>query len=509
MNKQSKSRAVVLTAAVGAVTLAACSASPEADPTASEPGSPPAAIQDEVVVALSGDIDNFDPHTNQLIIYGYGIREPVFCTLVGFDVALEVQPELATYDVNDDATEFTFQLEDEALFHDGTPVDADAVIQSLERAASASDSIWSPRLADVASYDAPDDSTVVITLNSPNAAFLSSLASIAIVAPSNFDDVGTSPIGCGPYSFTSWTANTEIVLERFDDYFGEAPATERIVLKPISDEQVALNNLYSGSVDIISSVSAATVEQVDSARAVMVEPEASNTYDLIEFNSSGTLADPRVRQALAHALDKESIRDIAFGGRGSIGWSSLPESSWAYVEQDGYEYDLAVAETLLEEAGASGLEFTLEIPSGFPTGEQIARVWQSSLAEIGVTLRPNVTELSTWLDAYVTRDYDATWNVTYVEPDPNNFFEVILLPHLQDDYPNETVSALITDGLRTADQDERAEIYSELQAIVAEELPVMTVQSVPITSLTRPEVTGYEVNALGWSLLTQVTVTTD
>src|SRR3546814_4714873 len=91
-------------------------------------------------------------------------------------------------------------------------------------------------------------------------------------------------------------------------------------------------------------------------------------------------------------LDKDSIRDIAYGGAGSTQWSPIPESSWAYAEQEGYEYNLDAAAALLAEAGASDLSFTLEIPSGFPDAEQIARVWQASLAEIGVTLTPRSEE---------------------------------------------------------------------------------------------------------------------
>jgi peptide/nickel transport system substrate-binding protein len=277
-------------------------------------------------------------------------------------------------------------------------------------------------------------------------------------------------------------------------------------LTPITDEQVALNNLYSGTVDIISSASAATVAQVDTSRAEVVHPAASNSLSLIEFNSSGKLADPVVRQALAHALNKDAIRDIAYGGGGSTIWSPLPESSWAYAEQEGYEYDLERAKELLAEVGASDLEFTLEVPTGFPDAKQIARVWQASLAEIGVTLTPNITELSVWLDAYVSRNYDATWNVFNVGADPNSFFDIIMKPHLGDDYDNETVAGLVADATQTSDQDERAELYGQLQEILVTELPVMTVQSTPLASITRPAVSEFEMNPLGWSLLSQVKV---
>lgn len=462
---------------------------------------------DEVVVALPGDIDNFDPHTNQLNIYLYAVRSLVFSSLVTYDEDLGIQPDLATYEVSDDATVFTFSLDPDAVFQDGTPVDAEAVIASFERAAGEADSIWAPRLADVAGYEAPDEHTVVITLNNPNAAFLAGIVDIAIIAPDNFEDVDSAPVGSGPYRFVSWEANQQIELERFDDYFGDPAPTKTIIEKPITDQQVALNNLYSGSVDIVAGAAAATVAQVDAERADVVEPSSSNSLALIEFNSSGTLSDPRVRQALAYALDKDSVREIAYGGGGSSGFSPLPEGSWAYVEQEGYPYNLDEAEALLAAAGATGLSFTLDIPSGYPEAEQTARVWQASLAEIGVTLTPNTTELSQWLDAYVSRSYDATWNIFNVGGDPHSFFDVIMTPHLGDDYPNQQVSDLVAEATSTPDQEARAATYAELQEILVAELPVLVVQSTPVASVVSKGVTGYAVNPLGWSLLADVAVT--
>lgn len=498
-NKSPWRRSLIGLAAVSSLVLTGCAAESSSNDDS-------AAIKDEVVVALAGDIDNFDPHTNQLIIFEFAIRELVFSSLVDYDAELKLQPDLATYEVNEDATVFTFSLAPDAVFHDGTSVDADAVIASMERAGTAEDSIWSGRLADVASYEATDESTVVITLNNPDATFLAGLASIAIVAPSSFDTATSEPVGSGPYEFESWTANTEIVLTSFDDYFGDVSPTETLRLQPIADQQVALNNLYSGSVDILASASAATVSQLDADRAALVEPVASNSLSLIEFNSSGKLADPMVRQALAHALDKDSIREIAYGGGGSSSWSPLPESSWAYSAQDGYEYDLDKAATMLAAAGESDLEFSLEVPSGFPEAEQLARVWQASLAEIGVTLNVNITEISVWLDAYVSRGYDATWNVFNVGADPHSFFDIIMTPHLADDYQNQTVSDLVLDATRVSDEATRGELYGELQQILVDELPIMIVQSTPVASIAGPDVSGYEVNPLGWALLSQVTV---
>lgn len=491
--------------AAAALALTACSGASTTIPgasssTASSTASSATAGKSQLVVAIPGDIDNFDPDTNQLIAYEYAIRNLVFSSLVKYDANLKLVPDLATFTANADATVFTFKLNPKAVFQDGTKVNAAAVVQALKRAAGSKGSIWAPRLAGVKGYATPDPGTVVITLTKPNADFLAGLTDIAILAPSSFATTKSKPVGSGPYSFVSWTPNEQIVLQRFDKYFGTPGGAQQITEKPIADQQVALNDLYSGSVDIIASAATATTTQLDTSRATVVKPATSNSMDLIEFNSSGKLADPRVRQALAYALDKNSVQKIAYNGGGTTTWSPLPASSWAYSAQAGYPYDLAKAKALLAAAGATHLSFTLDLLTGYPQATAMARVWQQSLAQIGVTLTPKVEELSTWLDQYVNRKYDAIWNSFDVGGDPNSFYDVIMTPHLGDDYKNPQMQALMAQGIGTSDQAQRAKYYAQLQQLTVAQLPVMVIAWEPVASIAAKDVTGYEMNPMGWAL---------
>lgn len=462
--------------------------------------------KDMIVVAVAGDINNFDPHTNQLIIYAYGLKFLVFNSLVKYDVSMNIQPDLASYKVNSDATVFTFKINPKAVFQDGKPVTATAVIQSLKRAAGTTKSIFTSRFKDVKSYVATAKDTVVITLNGPDAAFLASLTEIAIIAPSNFGEVGTRPVGSGPYKFVSWQANKQIELVRFDKYFGTPGGSKTILVKPFPDEQVAVNALYSGDVDIIAGATAATVKQLDASRAKVMRPKTSNSMSFVEFNTGGKLSDVRVRQALAYALDKASIKAITYGGGGSSTWSPLPESSWAYSEQTQYKYDLTKAKALLTAAGVSNLTFDLEIPAGYAEAESLARVWQQSLAQIGVTMNPHVTEISVWIEMYINRKYAVTWNVFDVPADPNGFFDVIMGAHFADDYKNQTAIDLVAKAKSLGDRAARAKIYAQLQKIMVDELPVMMIQSVPVASLIGKNVVGYQINPLGWALFSQAKI---
>src|SRR5581483_12308558 len=145
-----------------------------------------------------------------------------------------------------------------------------------------------------------------------------------------------------------------------------------------------------------------------------------------------------VRQALAHALDKKAIQQTVFFGEGTPKWSPIPSDSWAFADRpDAYPYDLDAAKKLLDEAGyGGGFEFTVEVPTGYPDGEQESTLWKASLAKIGVKVNINTSEISQWVQKYVDHDYDVTWNEFPGFGDPNYFMALGMKPHLADQYKN-------------------------------------------------------------------------
>lgn len=460
-----------------------------------------------LTVALAGDIDNFDPATNQLIAFQAALGNTIFDALVSYDADLNLEPRLAqSYEVSPDAKVFTFNLVEGATFHDGTPVNAEAVVASLKRSAELG-GIFGIPLQRVTSFDTPDDLTVVLSLEEPYAPFLTALANVPILATGSFENATREPVGSGPFTFESWTPNDRIVLSRNDDYWGDKPSFGELVFRPIPDAQVALTNLYAGEVDIVAEAPTSVIRQVDTNQANIVRPSVSNSIGYIEMSGhSGKLDNVDLRRALAYAFDRETIKAVAFGGQGDSVPSPLPVGSFAYVDLEGYPYDLDKAREALAASGEENVEISLEILTGFPEAEQLGRVWQASLAQIGVTLNLNVSELSVWLDRYVNRDYDMTWNFFGVSPDPHSFFDIIMRPHLEDEYDNPEMLELIDQGIATSVMEERAAIYGELQEMVVDELPVMTIQSRPIAAVARKGIEGFAMNPLGWGLYAGVNI---
>lgn len=458
-----------------------------------------------LTVALSGDITDFDPHTNALVVYGSAIRRTVFSSLVRYDEKMELQADLAdSWEASPDATTYTFQLNPDARFSDGTPVDAAAVVASLERVAE-QESALAERVAGVESYEVLGDNELQIKLRAPDAAFLDGLTDIAIVPRSNFADVRRAPVGSGPFTMKEWVANDRIVLERNEDYWGEAPKVQSIVFKPIPDQQVALSSLKSGRIDAIAEPPANMLDETSGGLQV-IEPDNPLSVVMLELGvKRGKLGDVRVRRALAHALDKDSIRKIAYRDRGSEPfWTPTPRGSWAFDEVEGYPYDLEQARALLEEAGAEDLSFTLTLLAGFPEAQETARIWQQSLREIGVDMKIEVDELSVWLDKYNSRDFEAIWNFYAASGDPNLFYSAMWPQIKNGGFENADIDRLAREAVSTADVEERTALYHELDGTFVDELPVIVVQSRPVGVIASDEVSDLKVDGRGMLVLTDV-----
>jgi peptide/nickel transport system substrate-binding protein len=463
----------------------------------------PAASQ-TLTVAVPGDITNFNPYTDYLIEYRYVIYNTVFDPLVRYTPTLGVVPDLATSaSSNANATVWTFKLR-HVKFQDGEPFNAQAAIKSL-KAVVAAGSIFGFPLATVKSYAAPSPYTLVVTLKAPYSAFLDGIAEIAMVAPNTLATSSKTPVGTGPFKFVSWTPNSQIVLARNDSYFGKKPSYQSLIFKPVTSQPVALTDLYAGAVDIVSNVSPGSTIGINKSAAKVVSPPTSNSLEMVEFNSSrGKIANPDVRRALAYALNKQAVNKIAYNSLGHPTWSPIPAKSYYYANETGYPYNLKKAKALLAKAGASHLNTTLILPTGYPDAAQMGRVWQQSLAQIGVTLNVDVQPLATWLTNYLHVNYDMTWNVFNASADPNSFFSIIMTGSAEPGFHDAKFFKLIKEGVSIVAPKDRAPIYRQLQAILVNQLPTMIVMRTPILSVASTKISGYGMNPLGWGLYTGI-----
>lgn len=465
-----------------------------------------------LTIASTQDIDNYDPHWNQLIAYNVLVGHNIFDYLTRLDANMNIAPALAeSWEISDDGTTYTFKLRPGATFHNGRALVADDVVFSFDRLTE-QETIYATKMDPVEAIEAVDDQTVQFTLKAAWAPFLEDVAAIAIVAEENVDDLSKAPIGSGPFRFVEWLPNDRIVLERNPDYDIEGtPKLDGIEIKILPDYAVALTNLDAGSVDAVYEVPAADADRFNGRDDIVIHsPDASNSLFLIELSIDKyePLQNPQVRKALAMTLDKAAIQQNVYFGHGDPQFSSLPQSSWAYIEPVDIAYDPAAAKEMLAAAGyPDGFDLSIKVISGVAVMENVATIWQNGLAEAGVNLNIEIEELSTWLDHYVGRDYQSIANWMNVGGDPHSMYDVIFKPHLNDDYPNAEMLTLIEEGAITVDQARRTEIYQQIQQMALEDLaPVIVVQSQPLLALTTPQVQGWSMNGKGDIFFDQIWV---
>jgi peptide/nickel transport system substrate-binding protein len=325
------------------------------------------------------------------------------------------QPRLAErWTESPDGLTWTIHLRNNAFFHDGTRVDAASVKASLERSLKSVNRDRSPGLKDVLSIEAPSNGVVVIHLSARSTFLLEDLT-VSIDKPG-----ADGPIGTGPFVITS-TADNELVMSSVTSYYRGKPAIDRIVWRSYPALRTAWAAMMRGEIDFLYEVPPGAVEFIEPEGSVQVFPFLRNYVYLVVFNSRRQpFADPRVRNALNYAIDRERLIDQALGGRGQQVSGPVWPLHWAYdASVPAYSYDPSRASALLDAATIPPLRpsdrakapgrfhFTCLLPENFAVWERMALILQRDLAAIGVDMQIESVSFETWNDRIGKGDFDA------------------------------------------------------------------------------------------------------
>ncbi|HZY67352.1 MAG TPA: ABC transporter substrate-binding protein [Devosia sp.] len=400
------------------------------------------------------------------------VYQNVFEGLTRIDSTGAVQPALASaWTVSEDGLTYTFDLVEGATFHDGTTFDAADVVFTFERI-TAADSVNAQKAlyAGITAVSAVDPGTVEITLAQPDGLFLFNIGrgDAVIVAPESADNNANAPVGTGPFRFVSWQKGADLVLEQYPDYWGTKPALTRVTYVFINDPAARVNALLAGSIDGINNTDASTlaVFSADPRLKVVVGSTEGETL-LVQNNAREPFSDLRVRQAIAHALDRGEIIQGASSGYGTPIGSHFPPHNPDYVDLTGtYPLDLDKARALLAEAGyAEGFNATLKVPP-VPYATVGGQIIASQLARVGIQLQQVNLDWNQWIsDVFTNKDYDLTI-VSHVEPfdigmyaDPNYYFG----------YNDPDFQSIMTELNGTTDEAARKELLIAAQKRLAEQ----------------------------------------
>lgn len=483
-------------ALAGALALAACSGGKAVD--LGDGGTP--ATGAVLSAAIAGEPDQLDPQKTTSY-FSFEVLENIFDTLVAPDENLEMQPALAeSWDLSDDQLTWTFHLRQGVKFQDGSPFGSEDVVYSLNRIIDEElANAW--RLSAVEKIEAPDDSTVVITVAQPTPNLLSSLGGfkgMAIVQKKNVEsgDITTKPVGTGPFSLASYTPGDTIKLVANPDYWGGAPKIGGVTYSFLSEGNTAIAALKSGEIQWTDSIPTQQLEQLQKDDGLKVGVEPSTDYWYLALNEKHKpYDDVRVRQAIAYAIDRDAIAQVTSYGTAEVNELAIPKQSAWYTEFDGYQTDQAKAKQLLAEAGVGKLKLDMLASSDYPETVTAAQVIADNLKPLGIEVSIRQPDFATWLDEQNKGDFDMLMMAWLGNIDPDDFYYA---QHHTDGasnaqgYSNPKVDKLLDAGRVETDTEKRKQIYAEAATIIAEDASYIYLYNPSVIQAWSPSVSGYE-----------------
>ena len=485
----------------------------------------PAAAQPAgtLVVGLVAEPVNLDPaQVTDLNSNRVGRR--IVETLVTFpDESTQVVPGLAeSWAISKDGLKYTFKLRKGVSFHDGTPLNAEAVKFSIERQIIPEHPFNKLGKYPFANYffgnvkavEAVDPQTVEFILKEPRASFLAVLTAGAasIVSPTAVRKLGVdyplTPVGTGPFKFVAWDRGQRVVLEKNAGYWKHPVKIDRVIYRPIVEGQARLTELLTGALDLIVDTPPDFVPQLESNPKVMVLKQVGvHVWYLGINNQKKPFDDKRVRQALNYAVNKEALVRDVLKGTGSFSRGPVLPNTWgADAALKAYPYDPERAKKLLAEAGyPSGFSTTLWVPesgSGMQLPVAMSTVIQSNLKAVGVNVALQTMEWGAYLAKLRTKEQDLfalSWMAGNEDPD------LVMYPLLHSSqwtpngpnralYKNEKYDELLHQARLTTDQKKRAELYREAQRILVDDAPWVFVDHEIQTAAHAKRVQGFKLH---------------
>lgn len=458
-----------------------------------------ARLRDELVIDLSGTPESIDP----ALAYAprdWSIVHSIYDAVVGFDAAGALVPLAAeSFTALDDRT-FEAVLRPGLSFHDGSPVDAAAISRSVAYL-QGSDSFAVDLFQGITGVEEVDARTARIVCDAPSPWLPAQMAVWLLLVPEGLtaEQAATAPIGSGPYRFVSLAAGDEIVLERNAAYTWPSPKgrpmAERVRFRFVPDASTRIADLSSGSAQIVTDLPADQLATVESSGLTAIDSPIVGSAWVRIATDVAPFDDVRVRRAINHAIDAQSIATslVSEGARRLANLFPEERAMGFDPELQPYRYDPDLARSLLAEAGVGeGFATDLEITATSRT--DVAQAIAGQLGEIGVEVRIQSSDDATfnagWADPERPPLRMSTWIPLY---DPQTLLSLVYAGDgFLSRYANADVDALIAAGAIEPDPRARAAIYRDLGQVMHDDAP-----AVFLWSLTA----GYGVanDAVNWS----------
>jgi peptide/nickel transport system substrate-binding protein len=487
---------------------------------------------DTFVIALGDNIRTIDPIGSPTVdAASERIRTLIFNSLVKKDEKFDYTGELADIKRSDDGLVYTFTVHDGIKFHDGHPLSSADVKYTLDlvfssnfaKSASFYEGTGNDKHSYIKSVEAPDQRTVVVTLIKPWVGLLSNLVPIAIIPKDSYESQKEHPLGTGPFKFIRYDNTQQVCdVEAFPEYWEGGPKLSSVRVRVISDMNALQAELQSGRVDIApmpTSLSPDAVKRLEQDPNLQVKVFSGSNIILLTINTTASpLDNVKVRQAVAYAIDRETMIKTLVQGFGKLAHSILPEESWAYTTGQTYSYDPAKAKKLLDEAGftdpdGDGPRMRFEKPviyklSGSSiSGRQYAGVIQNYLKEVGIPVEIQTPEQNTLFDELRRGNFQIAYSQWVGgNQDPIFYKDLFATSEIptqtrpsrnRSRYSNKELDALLDEAVNTFDRQRGHELYTKIQDIVSREVPVFPLWYQSNIVIARKNVNNIKVDASG------------
>ena len=496
---------LILCLAMVLTVFAGCSSTPATEEGASSSGeaaqgeAADSEYKDTLVFAMNTDVQSLDPQI-QNDTTSEQVVKMLYNTLLKFEDDGTVVGDLAeSWSVSEDKLTWTFNLKQGVKFHNGKELTSADVKATFDRALNAE--AGGLRTTEIikmfTAVEAPDPYTVTITTDGPYGPMESLMCnmSLGIMDADYIEqyglDLGTSvegENGTGPFKVVSWERDQEIVVERFDDYFGTPAKLKTVVYTVIPEAASRVIALETGEVDVIDKPTDEDLARLEADTenfTVLRKPTISQR--LFRFGCNDPIiSNTKVRQAIVYAIDRQAIIDALFTGSGYPSTAPLAPVTFGYSDLGEIEQDLELAKSLLAEAGyPDGFDTKIITTERYQNGIELAEIISQQLAEIGINAKIEVWEWSA---------LSASWNGITADEFDQPIFIMGAGPSMRDAdgglrglyttsetglndrnygfYSNAEVDALIEQGMQETDQQKRVEIYKEAMEILYREDPV-------------------------------------
>ena len=450
-----------------------------------------------LVVCQPAEPPGLDPTSNTAAAIDRVVWANVFETLTKIDDQGQLNPGLAKrWEVSPDGKVYTFELQKGVKYHNGEAFNSEVAKWNLERAKAENTVNPHPEFFRVIeSIETPDDHTLKVTLKDVDALFLIRMAEgdASMLPMKGYETAKSNPIGTGPFKFVKWVKGDRVELARFDGYWNpELPYLDKVTFRFIPDANAQTAALRAGDIDVIGWIgSPETALELAKDKRFKVLDGASTSDTILSTNNKVKPFDNlKVRQAMAHAIDRKMIIDLAMSGFGTpIGSHWSPAAPYYVDLVNTYPYNPEKSKKLLAEAGfPNGFDAVLKVPGKYAYSVRAGEVIVDQFAKVGIRLKMENIEWGQWIERiYKNKEYQLTiighaeaWDIG-IYANPDYYFQ----------YDSEEFRQAYANALKAPNEAEKAKWFGRCQEIIARD-------AVNGFLFSQPSLPVLKANVMGW-----------